>query len=148
MKIASDNLNSMNSESQSFNLSHPCGIRITSTLRETEIPEAISANKRDMGTGYVDYDLPISEINGANVYIRLCFHNRNIDSVTIFLANKKLYGSGWDEWSREKQILCAKHTEEWLNQLGYKTGSFSWGSVWAGFDSKGGFGCGRIRYKA
>ncbi len=105
-------------------------------------------NKQDMGTGYVWYSLPVAAIDGKDLSVSLCFHDGVLDSLRISVVDPDQYGSGWDDWSEEKERLCAKHTEDWLRAAGYPTGRFAWGEVWAGYDSKGGSGGGGIRYKS
>ncbi len=76
----------------------------------------------------------------------MCFHNSVLELISFCVVDPGLYGKSWDDWSEEKEKLCAKHTGEWLVSNGYKIGKFSWGEVWVGYDSKGGSGHGSIRY--
>ncbi len=103
--------------------------------------------RRDMQTGYVWYSLPKADIDQKQVGVSLCFYKGVLHSLQIELVNPELYGSSWDDMTEEKQRLCAKHTEDWLRAMGYPTGSFPWGTVWAVYDSKAGLGYSLIRYK-
>ncbi len=134
-------------ESREFSLDHPCGVRICRILREAEVADLDGTNKQDMGTLYVWYSLPVAAIDEQRLAVSLCFHNGVLDSLRIAMVHPDLYGSGWDDWSEEKERLCAEHTEDWLREAGYPTGTYPWGEVWAGYDSKGGSGGGCIRYK-
>ena len=62
-------------------------------------------------------------------------------------SNPELYGANWSEWSEQKEQLRARETEAFLQHLGYPQGEYDWGSVWAGYDSKGGSGRATIKYK-
>ncbi len=52
---------------QEFNLKLPNEITLSSELKEVEVCKIDDANKRDMGNGYVWYDLPISKINQEEI---------------------------------------------------------------------------------
>jgi len=130
-----------------FYLLHPCGIEISSELEELAVESLENLTKRDMETGWVWYDLPIGEIQGVEVHVSLCFKGGVLESISFALKDEQLYGSSWDDWSREKEILRGKDTAEWLKRQGYEIGSHVWGEVWAGFDEKGGSGGGGIRFK-
>jgi len=130
-----------------FTLDHPCGVRIERALQQSAVAQLNDQHKQDMGTGYVWYSLSLADIDQKKVAVSLCFHEGVLDSLTITLVEDGLYGSSWADFAEEKERLRAKHTEEWLRAAGYPTGSFSWGEIWAGYDSKGGSGYGIIRYK-
>src|SRR5690606_17793481 len=99
-----------------------------------------------MKNSYVWYTLPTVDINGELVVFSLCFFSSRIQSLSISIANTQKYGSCWNDFSEAKEKLRAKDTEKWLSSIGYQTGKYSWGEVWAGYDSKGGFGHAVVRY--
>ncbi len=99
-----------------------------------------------METGYVWYDIGEYTIFNKNVLFSLCFYKGNLDSIIFGLDDPKLYGSSWDDWDEKKEKLRAAHTIKWLQSFGYKTGSFSWGEIWAYLDRKSGFGNGGVKY--
>ena len=131
---------------QEFSIELPSGITISSVVTETEVSAQPDVNKRDMGNGYVWYTFPESEIESEIVIFSLCFFEGAIQSLSISLSNPELYGGGWDEFSETKEKARAKDTEKWLSSIGYKTGKYSWGEIWVGYDSKGGFGNAVVQY--
>jgi len=135
----------MNNEE--FLLNHPLGFTVSKKLKEIEISSVFDFQKEDMGNGYIWYDIPAAEISGKRLVIRLCFYNGNLDSLVLSVIDPEQYGNSWDDWSEEKEKLCANHTREWLETNGYTIGKFSWGEVWADYDPRSGSGSGGIRYK-
>ena len=133
-----------------FEFRHPTGLSISRHLSETELilalPEA-GASKTDMHTGWVWYRLPPFKDGEVVVGITLGFHSGVLESVTLTDAHSK-YGAGWSEWSEENELLRAVSISAWLSSKGYPVGTFAWGSVWAGYDAKGGFGAASVQYAA
>ena len=128
-----------------FVLEHPCGVTISRRLSESEVAGLDGTTKQDMGTGFVWYSLPLSTIHGSTVAVSLCFHGSVLDSLLLRLVDPALYGASWSDWSEEKERLHAKHIEDWLRAMGYRTGTFAWGEVWAGYDPSRGSGSGGVR---
>lgn len=124
------------------------GLKISSSLMEKDISIIPEAHPRDIGNGYVWYSLPPAEIDSLQVVFGLCFYEGELRDINVSLSNPELYGGSWNDFSEAKEKLRAKHTEEWLSKRGYKVGTFAWGSVWAGYDSKGGFGHAVVRYNS
>lgn len=131
---------------KTFSISHPVGIELTSELKESELWSVSGVKERDMYNGWVWYDLPTAEIQEKSVIFSISFFKKDIRKINIGLIDPDLYGSGWDEWSEEKELLRIEHIREWLTAIGYKSGKYSWGEVWVGYDSKGGSGYGSIRF--
>ncbi|MEW8439689.1 MAG: hypothetical protein AB2689_16195 [Candidatus Thiodiazotropha taylori] len=131
---------------EKFTVKLPDGIVISSELKEEDISSVREVKKHDMKNGYVWYYLPAVELHNENIVFSLCFYNGTIDSLNISIFNPELYGHGWNDWSEEKEKACAKDTESWLLSIGYRTGKYSWGEIWAGYDSKGGSGHAGVRY--
>ncbi|MDP1539462.1 MAG: hypothetical protein Q8L72_02260 [Moraxellaceae bacterium] len=129
-----------------FKLDLRNGIVLCSELSESTVSSFPDVNQRDMKNGYVWYTLPIVDINGESVVFSLCFFNSRIQSLSISIANPQKYGSSWNDFSESKEKLRAKDTEKWLSSIGYQVGKYLWGAVWAGYDSKGGFGHAVVRY--
>jgi len=129
-----------------FLLLHPSGIKISPALKIEDLGKIKEIKERDMLNGWVWFDLPAVEINGKDVIFNLSFFKNQIKSVNISVSDPHLYGSDWENSSEEKELLRAKHTGEWLTAIGYTPGKYSWGEVWAGYDSKGGSGYGSIRF--
>ena len=131
---------------QEFKLELKNGITICSALPESEVAIVPGVNKRDIKNGYVWYAFPPIEINGGQVVFNLCFFQSKIQSLNISISNQEKYGDSWNDFSEAKEKLRAKDTEKWLSNIGHKVGKYSWGEIWAGYDSKGGFGHGVVRY--
>ena len=129
-----------------FVLKHPCGLTISRRLAESDVAAVHGTTKQDMGTGFIWYSLPLATINGSKVAMSLCFHKSVLDSLHLALSDPALYGASWSDWSEDRERLRARHTEDWLRALGYMTGTFAWGDVWAGYDLKGASGGGCVRY--
>lgn len=129
-----------------FELDLKNGMVISSALREGEISALLGVYPRYIDSGYTRYWLPAIELNDATVVFGFSFFKGLLKDINISLLNPELYGGSWDDFSEKKEKLRAKHTEEWLARIGYKTGTFPWGSVWAEYDGKGGIGHAVIRY--
>ena len=131
---------------QEFKLDLQNGITLSSDLSESEIAKMADINERNLGNGYVWYALSPIEIGGEAIIFSLCFFQSKIQVLNISVANPDKYGSSWNDFSEAKEKLRAKDTEEWLFNIGYKVGKFSWGEIWAGYDPKAGSGHAVIRY--
>lgn len=127
-------------------LDHPCGVAISRRLLARDLDGIGGVNVRNMSMGYCWYDLPTTDIDGKRVSISLCFNEGSIHLLQLALADPKIYGAGWNDWSEAKERRRANDTKNWLKAMGYSTGRFAWGEIWAGFDPKGGSGCAAIRY--
>jgi hypothetical protein len=129
-----------------FIFDHPSGLRISRDLLEADVASIAGVGRRDMGTGYVWYSLPIWSCGCDHIVMSLCFQSGSLDSISIAL-NDPDSGSCWSDWAEEKERTRADLTEGWLAAQGYPTGTYSWGEVWAAYDSRGGSGSAGIRYK-
>lgn len=128
-----------------FSLWHPCGLQIERGLREAALSALTGIERKDMQTGYVWYRLPRAEIAGHTLSMSLCFHHGYLDSISVAVADPS-YGTGWADWSEDKQKACAAATQRWLATIGYEVGTYPWGVVWAGVDPKTLDGSGGIRF--
>ena len=131
-----------------FELDLKNGMKISSSLGEEEVSALPAVHPRDIGNGYIWYWLPAIEFGGVSIIFGFSFFEGLLKDINVSLSNPELYGGNWNDFSEEKEQLRAKHTEEWLAQLGYKVGTFTWGSIGAGYDGKGGFGHAVIRYNS
>ncbi|MCC2607026.1 hypothetical protein [Planctobacterium marinum] len=131
---------------QKFRLDLENGLILSSDLSESKVAVIPDVNKQDMENGYIWYALPLIEINGEKIVLNLCFFQSKLQSVNISISNPELYGTSWSDFSEDKEKLRAKNTEKWLSDIGYSTGKYSWGEIWAGYDSKGGSGHAVVHY--
>jgi hypothetical protein len=121
-----------------FSLHHPSGITISPSLTEVELA-AVSCSRRDMGTAWVWYQLPTFQEGEIIVAIALGFHAGRLVQLSLSDANPK-FGDSWSVFSEHQERLRAQSVGAWLASKGLFLGTYSWGSVWAGYDPKGGFG--------
>lgn len=129
-----------------FELKLSNGIRISSSLKESDVLAIADADFQSYGNGYVMYSLPPIEFDDVDLIFGLTFLKAEQKYISLSLSNPELYGKGWSGFSETKEKLRAKHTGEWLLKNGYNAGTFSWGSIWVGFDAKAGTGQAIVRY--
>jgi hypothetical protein len=130
-----------------FEIEHPIGLSIGRALNEGDINDLQpNVTVRDMKTGWVWYDLNPVPIHAQRIGMSLSFFDCVLRDIMLWHDDDSLYGAGWHQWSEEKEKLRVKNTRKWLRDLGYPTGVYSWGEVWAQYDAKDGFGRGGITY--
>jgi hypothetical protein len=129
-----------------FILQHPAGLSISSSLTEADLA-GIDCPRNDMRTGWVWYQLPAYQDGDVTVGIALGFNLGKLEQVSLSDTHNK-FGTGWDNWSEQKEKLRAKSIGDWLSRKGFRVGSHSWGSVWCGYDAKGGFGAALVQLAA
>lgn len=130
-----------------FEIRHPAGLLISPLLREQELLAAFPScaeGKRSMGNGWVWYSLPRFEAEGKAIAISLAFCESLFRELHVSDASPR-FGSGWNDWSEEKERQRATSSMEWLRSLGFQAGRYSWGEVWGAYDPKGGFGLAGVR---
>ncbi len=124
-----------------FKLIHPCGITISQTTTESEVRD-----HTELGNTLGSYYFEIANILDRKVKVSLYFNNNQLERVVIFLSDLK-YGIGWDVWSQKKELQRTSDTKTFLGELGYPPKKYSWGYVWAGYDSEKRLGLGTITFK-
>ena len=129
-----------------FSLEHPIGLNISRRLTRSLLVNFPQVKHQDMRTGYHWYTFPGTNIFGATVIVGLSFYDLRLESVSFALWKPEWYGRDWGDWSEEKERLCSKHTEEWLQMICYPIGKYDWGEVWAGYDPRSGSGGAGLRY--
>jgi len=129
-----------------FSLQTTLGIALHRDLKAIDVVKIPGVTTNDMETGYIWHCLPLVNIAEFDLSFALCFYRDRLDYIRFSIHNPELYGHGWSDWSEENEKKRAVHTEKWLNSIGYSTGSFSWGEIWVGYESKSGFGHGVVRY--
>ena len=131
-----------------FEFLHLSGVHISRHLKDAELVSvlpAVEASKADMLNGWVWYRLPSFTDGEVVVSISLGFNDGALQFVILTDAHTK-YGAGWSEWSDEKERLRVSSIGGWLARMGYPVGTYSWGSISAGYDAKGGAGSASVRY--
>ena len=105
-------------------------------------PEAIIL--RDMDNGYVWLDLPAMADTGVSVGASLGFWHGQLEAISLSDTDPT-FGANWDDWSEAKEKRRAESIGSWLTGKGLPPGPYGWGSVWCGYDSRGGGGSATIR---
>ncbi|MCG8436130.1 MAG: hypothetical protein MJA83_19090 [Gammaproteobacteria bacterium] len=131
-----------------FSISLNLGVTISRRLKESDVVALGGVEATDMGNGYVCYRLPVVTIEDASVSFILYFNKGVMESVTVRARSSETHAGGWSDWSEEEEKRCAEYTSAWLLKAGCPPGQYSWGEVWAGYDTKGASGYGVIRYAA
>ncbi|WP_437279831.1 hypothetical protein WME90_04530 [Sorangium sp. So ce375] len=86
------------------------------------------------------------EAAAENVVLAVFFKAEVLGSVHLAVIDPR-FGAGWDDWSEEKETQRKEANDRWLLAHGLTPGEkYAWGSVWSGFDPKGGFSSVVIRY--
>ena len=82
----------------------------------------------------------------SNLSIAVYFNGETINSVHISLVDSE-FGAGWNDWSQEKEMKRKQANDQWLESHGLMPGKkYQWGTVWSGYDPKGGFSSVVISY--
>lgn len=86
------------------------------------------------------------EAAADKVVFAVFFKGEVLESVHVAVIDAR-FGTGWDDWSQEKEMQRKAANDEWLLSHGLTPGTkYGWGSVWSGFDPKGGSSSAVIRY--
>lgn len=129
-----------------FQFDHPCGLRVSRYLPESQVATVEGVIPRDMGTGYVWYTLPVTILEGDFLAMSLCYHHGRLDSLLIRVSDEDPEPD-WSQWSEDKEHAAVSKTTAWFEARGYPLGSYEWGTIWACYDPKSATGQGGIRYK-
>lgn len=131
-----------------FELRHPASLSIGRGLAEAAVLAAFPGQdlqREDMGTGWVWISLPRFQDGEVLVAISLGFNRGRLELISLTDADPR-FGKSWDDWSEAQERLRGESIGRWLAGRGYPSGSYPWGTVWSGYDAKGGFGTASIRY--
>lgn len=78
--------------------------------------------------------------------VSVYFKGEFLDSIHFSVSGAE-YGSSWGDWSEEKEMKRKSANDAWLQKYELTPGqTYSWGSVWSGYDPKGGFSSIVVRY--
>ena len=133
-----------------FVLNHSCGVSLRTGLSESDLLASLpmlAGAGRDMRTGWVWYRLPVFQDSEVLVSIAAGFHLGVLEMLLVSDSSPR-FGSNWDDWSESKERDRAASISSWLSSKGYSSGEYVWGSIWSGYDPKGGSGCASIRLAA
>ncbi|MBD8874653.1 hypothetical protein [Rhodanobacter sp. DHB23] len=135
---------------EEFELLHPVGLRIARALTEDALLSSFQHEQltsTDMHTGWVWYRLPAFAESNLVIGVSLGFNSGVLEQVSLSDTHPK-YGTNWNTWSEERELARAEQIGSWLAGNGFAPGTYPWGSIWAGYDAKSGFGHAVVRYAA
>ena len=82
---------------------------------------------------------------GLELLVVLWFRDQRLTMVSLMDPDPR-FGTSWADRSRAKELARKASHDEWLSRSLTSHRNFSWGSVWSGYDDKGGFSDVRVRY--
>ncbi len=120
-----------------FAINHSLGFFIDANFDESK---AIQHGKfgHEVGNGHRWCSLPVIKYGATEISVSLCYYATKLRHIH-FSAQGNEFGTGWDDFSEEKELKRARKTEQWLESVGLKPGTYSWGTVWCGYDLKASF---------
>jgi len=129
-----------------FRVQHPSGVLIERGLREVDLQAVAGLKFRDMRTGYRWYSFPRAEIAGRTIAMSICFFQDALEFITVDVVTEDEVGDPWKNWSAEKELARVEAARQWLADIGCPVGEYTWGTVFAELDNKGGGGGGGVRF--
>ena len=78
--------------------------------------------------------------------IVLFFHGEDLKMVDFAHSDPK-FGTSWDDYSVEKEMNRKASHDQWLSACIGLQRAFPWGSVWSGYDERGGGSSIFVRYE-
>jgi hypothetical protein len=129
------------------------GIRVGPSLtREWFLASRVAKECKELvrNEPYCSFDLPRVSFQGRCYAWSLWFKGSALTRVSICCADAE-FGLSWDDWSEEKERARERTHEEVLNSaLGadWREAKYGWGSVFSGYDPKGGGSSVEVTYIA
>ena len=130
-----------------FALELPSGVTISPRLQEHDLAPLLPETDASISNPPGWLHIPEQPIGGTKVMLNLHFHQGRLESIHLAVSDRSLYGASWDGWAEAKEKQRAEDTKEWLSRAGYPPGTYPWGDVWTGYDTKGGSGGAVIRFR-
>jgi hypothetical protein len=93
---------------------------------------------------WCSWDLAERPDGAPQLCIRLSFHSDTLESIA--LSDTSIKERTWEDWSREEERRREERHAQWLRDVLGRRTTFAWGTVWSGYDEKGGFASIVIRY--
>ena len=88
---------------------------------------------------WCSWNLKAVEIDDQKWLFTVFFHGQRITTVDIMACSPE-FGTSWNDWSEEKEIARkACHDDILKKLLGDPPYEYDWGTVFSGYDAKGGF---------
>ena len=85
--------------------------------------------------------------SGLDLLVVLWFHGQQLTMVSLMNPDPR-FGTSWADYSLEKEMARKTSHDAWLSRVLPSPHNLSWGSVWSGYDDKGGFSDIVVRYAA
>lgn len=82
---------------------------------------------------------------GLDLLVVLWYHGQQLASISLMDPDPR-FGSSWNDHSKEKEMARKASHDAWLSRVLPPSRSFPWGTVWSGYDERGGFSDIRVRY--
>ena len=83
--------------------------------------------------------------SGLNLLVSLWFHDQHLSMVSLMDPDPR-FGTSWADHSLDKEMARKASHDKWLSRVLPSHRRSSWGSVWSGYDEKGGFSHIVVRY--
>lgn len=107
-------------------------------------PEGLKASVLVKNEAWCSFKFAVPE---ESIVLAVFFKDELLESVQLCLTGSA-YGSSWQDWSEEKEMERKRANDGLLFKNGLVPGEkYSWGTVWSGYDSKGGFSSAVLRYR-
>ena len=84
---------------------------------------------------------------GVELLVVLFFRGQQLTMMELMDPDPR-FGSIWAEVTLDKEMARKACHDAWLSRTLPRHRDSSWGSVWSGYDAKGGFALIRVRYGA
>jgi hypothetical protein len=84
---------------------------------------------------------------GLELLVVLWFRGQQLTMVSLMDPDDR-FGTSWAEHSLEKEMARKASHDAWLSRVLGPHCKFSWGSVWSGYDERGGFSDIVVKYAA
>jgi hypothetical protein len=128
-----------------FSFTYPAGLHISQSLPEVSLKEFSGVTIRDMGTGYVWYDLPSFKYTLGEIFISLVYYGGSLCEILIWLEFTDSDESPGQSPEREHRRVAG--IGAWLTSIGYPPARYPWGVIWSCLDPKTAVGRGGVEYK-
>jgi hypothetical protein len=93
---------------------------------------------------WCSWDLAERPDGGQQFATRLQFHGETLTNVD--LCDTSGSDRTWPDWSRDQERRRERRHAQWLREVLDARTTFSWGTVWSGYDEKAGSAVIVIRY--
>ena len=84
---------------------------------------------------------------GLDLLVVLWFHGQQLTMVSLMDPDPR-FGTSWADYSGEKEMARKESHDAWLARALAPDRNASWGSVWSGYDERGGFSDIVVKYAA